>query len=427
MKKSKFLNKNNNINKSIFIVASIATLSLAPPNAAFAEDYGKLTIDERYRYETVEQDALSKKARASTLRTRIGYLSPTFHWFRFGVEAENIAEIGGADFNNTLNGNTLRPVVADVRSTEINQAYLEFFTGTDTQILGGRYRKNIDNQRFVGSVGWRQNDQTFDGVTITTTLFPDTEIFYGYVGKVNRIFSDRSLVGDPASNIHIANAKFNKVIPKSTITSYAYLIDVRELDGLSSASYGVNLVGAIPLNEALKFSYRFEYAFQEDFGDNPASFDADYYHIAPALSSRGLKLTAGYEVLGSDNGLNAFQTPLATLHKFNGFADVFLNTPATGLRDYYIDATYKVSGLTGPLDLFNGLLLKAQYHDFQSDEGSIDYGTEIDFYAKLPLTWGLYVEAKYANYNADQFSTDAEKFILGIGYKTSIDINQLRK
>ena len=105
------------------------------------------------------------------------------------------------------------------------------------------------------------------------------------------------------------------------------------------------------------------------------------------------------------------------LHKFNGFADKFLVTPVNGLEDFYIDVTYKVKNAPGQLSIFNGLLLKAQYHDFKSEEGSIDYGTEFDFYAKMPLRRGVYVEAKYANYDADQFATDTEKFTLGVGWK----------
>lgn len=114
----------------------------------------------------------------------------------------------------------------------------------------------------------------------------------------------------------------------------------------------------------------------------------------------------------------AFATPLATLHKFNGFADVFLVTPPTGIEDYYVDVTYKVHGIDGPLSFLNGLLLKGRYHDFSSDVGSINYGEEFDIYAKLPLGRGFYAETKYANYNADQFAVDTEKFIFGFGYRT---------
>ena len=55
----------------------------------------------------------------------------------------------------------------------------------------------------------------------------------------------------------------------------------------------------------------------------------------------------GYELLGSDDGKVAFNTPLATKHKFNGWADKFLGTPKEGLEDVYLTAKGKVSGVNG--------------------------------------------------------------------------------
>lgn len=406
--------------------AVFAAWLAAASSPVLAGDGGKITINERYRYETVSQESRPLDAHASTLRSRIGFISPKFQFVRFGAEFENIVEIGDDDFNNTINGNTNRPVVVDVRSREVNQAYLELFALPKTRIVGGRYKKNIDNMRFIGSVDWRQNDQTFDGATVTTNLIPNTELFYGYIGNVNRIFSDRSAFGNLASNIHLVNAQIKNVISGSTLSGYVFLIDIDDIDRLSNASYGLSLVGQQGLFDDLKFKYRFEYARQTDYGDNPLSYEADYYHLAPALVWRGFTLTLGLEFLGSDSGVAAFQTPLATGHVFNGFADIFLATPALGLEDRYIDLTYKVKGLSGPLKLLNGLLLKAQYHDFTSDVGGLDYGTEFDFYTKLPLKHGFYVEAKYADYSADQFGTDTEKFIFGLGFKTEIGLDTLR-
>lgn len=118
-------------------------------------------------------------------------------------------------------------------------------------------------------------------------------------------------------------------------------------------------------------------------------------------------------MLGSDNGVAAFQTPLATGHIFNGFADVFLVTPPTGLQDFYVDARYKVSAKSGgAFSYFDGLLLIAQYHEFRSAVRDLDYGSEFDFYAYLPLRNGVYAQLKYANYHADEFFTDVEKVIL---------------
>jgi hypothetical protein len=118
-------------------------------------------------------------------------------------------------------------------------------------------------------------------------------------------------------------------------------------------------------------------------------------------SVAGFSLKAGYEELGSDDGVAAFQTPLATLHAFNGWADIFLTTPATGLRDYY-------AGVSGELPGTKGISAAVVYHEFDSDFGGIDYGSEWD--ASLGTKFGkVGMLIKYANYNAKGLGVDTEK------------------
>ncbi len=407
------------------MIISTLGLILAGSGSVFAEDSSNknrttVTIDSRFRYEAVDQANRPQDAHAKTLRSRIGLTTPRFHFTRLAIEYENVSEVGNDSFNNTLNGKVTRPVVADVKSNEINQLFVEYTGIPNTVLLGGRYRLNLDNQRFIGSVGWRQNDQTFDGATLTNTSIPDVKLFYAYIGNINRIFSNDSPVGDLTSKSHLFHATYSGLKPL-TFKGYNYYLDIQDADRLSSNTTGASLSGKHSLGpHGLALHYYAEYARQSDAGDNPNNYTADYYHLAPGVSAFGVTITGGYEVLGSDNGQFAFATPLATLHKFNGFADVFLNTPATGIEDYYVDITYKVKGLTGPIRFLNGLLLKARYHDFSSDVGSIDYGEEVDFYAKMPFGRGFYAEVKYADYNADQFGTDTEKVIFGLGYKTKV-------
>ncbi|HXG77717.1 MAG TPA: hypothetical protein VNJ31_00065 [Methyloceanibacter sp.] len=378
---------------------------------------GKFWTDFRYRYEFVDQANLPKEARASTLKNKTGVESGFFYGFRAGIEGEFIVNIGPEDFNNTINGRTQYPIVADVQSAEVDQAYLESHHIKGVDLLGGRYLQNLDNERFVGSVAWRQNDQTFDGAKATVTAFLAATGLYAYIGNVNRIFSDESPVGNLASNTHLFHLE-SKKFPIGTFTAYTYLIDLFELDPLSNASYGGFLKGSRPLGEKLSYDYRFEYAHQTDYGDNPVGFAADYVRVEQGLSLSGFTTTLIYELLGSDDGIAAFQTPLATGHIFNGFADVFLIIPPTGLQDFYVEAKYKVSSKPGgPFSSFDGLLLLAQYHEFRSAVQDLDYGSEFDFYAYMPFRNGVYVQFKYANYKADQFFTDVEKVIFGLGYQ----------
>ena len=409
------------------IVGFMLVLMNALPGRAADKDVhdgAKVTIDERYRYEFVDQASLAKDAHASTLRSRVGLVSPLVHYMRLGIEFENVAEIGDDAFNNTINGKTDRPIVVDVESSEVNQAYFIFTGIPGTTLLGGRYRLNLDNQRFIGSVGWRQNDQTFDGATVTNTSLPETTLFYGYIGNINRIFSSRSPIGDLESNAHLAHVTYSG-LSIGTLKAYDYYLNILDAPALSSNTFGASLTGMQPLGQDLSFVYYLEYAHQNDVGDNPVRYSANYYHLAPGISASGWTATVGYEVLGSDGGRFAFATPLATLHIYNGFADVFVVTPAAGLEDLYFDITYKAAGLDGPYKFLNGLVLKAQYHDFRSQIGNIHYGQEFDAFAKLPLGHGFYAEAKYANYQAGNFAVDTEKFIFGLGYKTAFDPHEV--
>ena len=117
-------------------------------------------------------------------------------------------------------------------------------------------------------------------------------------------------------------------------------------------------------------------------------------------------LLGGLEVLGSDDGNVAFGTPLATLHKFQGFADKFLGTPSNGVEDIYITAKTKV----------NGIKLAATFHDLSSDEGSIDYGTEIDLVAAYKVNSYNFL-VKFSSYNADELGTDTNKLWLQVATK----------
>lgn len=379
---------------------------------------GKIWTDFRYRYEFVDQGNLPKDARASTLKNKTGVESGFFHGFRAGIEGEFVVNVGPEDFNNTINGKTQYPIVADVQSAEVDQAYLESHHIPGVALLGGRYLENLDNERYVGSVAWRQNDQTFDGAKATITAIPGVTGLYAYIGNVNRIFSDESPVGNVASNTHLFHLE-SKPMPIGTLTGYTYLIDLFDLDPLSNASFGGFLKGKRPLGDKkLTYDYRFEYARQTNYGDNPVDYDVDYVRVEQGLTWKGFTTTLIYELLGSDNGVAAFQTPLATGHIFNGFADVFLVTPPTGLQDYYVEAKYKVSSKSGgPFSYFDGLLVLAQYHEFRSAVRDLDYGSEFDFYAYLPLRSGIYAQLKYANYRADEFFTDVEKVIFGLGYQ----------
>ena len=95
------------------------------------------------------------------------------------------------------------------------------------------------------------------------------------------------------------------------------------------------------------------------------------------------------------NGVIGFATPLATLHAFNGWADMFLTTPVNGLKDFYLKASYVL-----PMDFVaaKALNLTASWHDFKTDNLDRGIGGEWDLQTELVVDSRLSFLAKYADY-----------------------------
>ncbi|MEZ5814445.1 MAG: alginate export family protein [Alphaproteobacteria bacterium] len=398
---------------ALFSIASpaLATTSSDDPEVLIKD--GKIFGVARYRYEHVEQDGFTNDADASTVRTNLGFKTGVYKNFQGLVEAQIVQNIGNEDFNSTTNGKTTFPVVADPDVAEINELWLSWSGLPETTVKVGRQKMNIDNLRFIGTVDWRQNDQTFDAVQITNSSIENLDLLYSYVANVNRIQGGDHPLGDLDSEIHIANVSY-KFADWLKLTGYGYWLDFDEAAGLSNKTYGLRATGSVPINADWTFFYEAEGAKQDDHGNNTANYDESYYHISPGIKGLGFTLQAGYEKLGG-NGTNSFATPLATLHKFNGWADAFLATPAAGLEDAYISASYQFSGTNSLLD---GTKFTAVYHDYDSDaSGTGDFGDELDLSIGKSFTLPdagqpfkkVNVLLKYADYDGDSGIADREK------------------
>lgn len=406
------------------LIASGAILTTLP---AYAGDNiesifkdGKVFGEARYRYEYVDQDGFADEARASTLRTNLGFKTGEYKSFQALLEAQLVTTLGADDFNDTVNGKTAFPTVADPDGAELNQAWVTWTGVQDSLVKVGRQGINLDNQRFLGTVGWRQNDQTFDSVLLANSSIPNLDLAYAYVWNVNRINGSDHNLGDLSTETHAAHASY-KVADWMTAVGYGYWLDIDRAPSLSSQTYGLRFTGDVALNDAWTFFYTAEAATQDDHADNTSSYDENYYHLAPGIKGMGWTFMAGYEELGGD-GTNAFQTPLATGHKFNGWADKFLSTPATGLEDAYATISYKASDLHPFVD---GTKVTATYHKFDGDTTG-DYGSELDLSVgkSFALTdhgqpfKSLDVAVKYADYNADDAPfTDTQKVWFQVGVK----------
>jgi hypothetical protein len=385
----------------IVLAISLVAGLLAPP--AGAENFGteiadafkdgEFDLNFRYRYEFVDQDSLEQDANASTVRTRLVYKSAEYQNMFVTLNLDDVHTVVANNYNSTRNDKTQYPVVADPKGTDLNLASITFTGLEDGNMVFGRQRIIRENSRFVGNVGWRQNEQTFDSASIDYAFTDKFQAFYSYVDRVKRIFGpeDGAPPEDFRSNSHLIDTSYS-FSPLFRVFGYAYLLDLKNADNLSSKTYGLRLTGKQQFGDGLAFSYAAEYATQKDYKDNPIDYDEGYYVVEAGLDWEKLGFKAGYEVLeGNGNPGESFKTPLATLHKFNGLADQFLATPDGGIEDIYIQGTAKALG--GKFSLV--------YHDFRADSGSDDYGTELDFIAKWSFLENYSVLAGFAVFDVD--------------------------
>jgi hypothetical protein len=329
------------------------------------------------------------------VRARLGYETGSFHGFRVLVEFENVFSIGDDHFNSTTNGLAQYPVIADPDATEVNRAQVTF-TGVDgVAVTIGRQRLNLANQRFVGAVDFRQNEQTYDAARLTAKVVEGLTVDYAYISRVHRVFGDDNPLGEFDSDSHVFAAIYDAE-KLGKLTAYGLLLDLEETPGLSSSTWGVRYENAFELDAdaGIKFAVAGEYASQQDHANNPFDYHESYVHGDGALTIAPLTARIGYERLGGD-GATGFSTPLATLHKFQGFADVFLTTPAAGLEDLYGMLAFQMK--KGPFA--TGLNFFVTYHTFESEEGDVDFGEEIDAGVAISIRKRWSAEIKGAVYD----------------------------
>lgn len=292
-----------------------------------AAELANASLDFRLRYESVSQQNTRKDADALTLRTLLRLKTPEYQHFSGFIEFEDSRDVGFNHYNDTIGNGAQYSVVADPNTTEVDQAYVQY-QNKDLTIKLGRQVIALDNQRFIGHVGWRQDKQTFDAASVGYQPRKHIKIKYAYLTKRNRIFAEQK---DINAQDHLLNLHIDSQLGK--FSGYSYLLDADEGVKDSLNTHGVRLAGNKPVN-SMTWLYQVEYAKQRaDKGEK--QYDTHYQFAELGAKIQGLTLKAGIEVLSSDAGEFGFATPLATLHAFNGWTDQFLTTPSIGLRDQY--------------------------------------------------------------------------------------------
>jgi hypothetical protein len=372
---------------SLAILSSLSTTVFADENAtSFAEAFsqGTAKVSMRFRYENVDQDGFADSAELPSARFRFNFKTKQVNNFGAFFELDHLTELWNTDYNSLRNGNTTYPVIADPLYTDLNQAYISYNGFDNTTIKYGRQRINLDNQRFIGGVGWRMNEQTYDGVTIVNNGIEDTTIVFASLYNVNTILNTNASNGQHT----IINVAYDG-IEALKVTGYSYLLaDI-------SDTYGIRFKGTSKI-DTMKLGYQVEFASQKT--DNAAASKSNYYLVETSLGNKSFTGEVGYEVHTAANGV-AFQTPLGTNHAFNGWADKFLGIQGDGLEDLYLGAIIPVSDLK----------VKAYIHDFSAENSGRKFGTEYDFAVVKKIDDNYSLLFKYASYSADNFSANTDK------------------
>ena len=373
----------------------------------------------RPRYEYANVDGGADSANAFTARTHLVFSAGLLDIKNLSatIGLQSVNNFGYTKYNSTRNGQTQYDVIADPQQAMLSEASLDYKVGK-TALHAGRSQVNLDNQRFIGTVGWRQNERSYDSVYAANNDIENLSVLaawvYGFQGVAGPTVATTA-----DTNTVLLHAAYT-VMPELKITAYDYMI------ASAHDTYGLALTGK--LNLGAKLNYRAEYAVQKDatmeIHSNQGKADADYINLDLGANINGILAGVNYEILsGADaSGKTAFSPALGTNHKFNGWADVFYvaSTPSGGLQDMNIRIGYKAKGF--------GKVL-AVYHDFKADTNMAsttgltdDLGSEMDFLYvnKVPGFNNLKGLLKYASYSAGTatgYTADKQVAWLMLDYK----------
>lgn len=369
---------------------------------------GKSLSSLRLRYEHVDQEGLNN-ANALTLRTLLGWQTAPINGISLTAQLIDVSKLqdhfnDGTPHSGPIYAYSNEPgqagfaKIVDPSYTGVNQLYVGVSAIPDTSIKLGRQQVNLDNVRFIGDIAFRQVMQVFDGVSVLNKSVSNTEIYLAHFEALRQINTKRRSDGA----LDIANVKY-RFSPTESLTGYGYFSRFEDLGfgkawlgtdaaDQSNRTLGVRLDGAHQVNGDWKMLYTAEYARQHDYAGGDSRIDAHYYKLGAGAGYGNFSLRADQELLSSNDGKYAFQTPFGTNHLFQGWVDKFLVTPKQGIRDTFITATYQY----GNLGFF------ADYHWIHADERFAKSGGGYgDTYGK---EWNAAVSYQYSK----QISTKIE-------------------
>ncbi|TPD55495.1 MAG: hypothetical protein C9355_02970 [Thalassolituus maritimus] len=363
--------------KKTLLAIALGTATLGA--SAYETDYGNAYADVKVRYESNDTEGGADAATALITDAAIGFETKDYEGFKALVEYEIVQPI----IDEYAPEDTDYDTVMDPETREWNRAQVSYSKDGFGAVVG-RQRIILDDARFVGNVGWRANEVTYDAATATFTK-DDIKVFLGFVDQRNFLNGTAQDQSDILFNL-------GYTLGTGKVSAFAYLLENDDTEAKLD-TYGAKYSGS-SMADDIKIIYSGTVATQST-DDN----DATYFALEGGAVVSGVTLALGNETLGSDDGEYGFMFPYGTNHKFNGWADKFLGTPDSGLSDTYVKAAGKTAGIK----------LVGFYHKFDAVEGSADLGSELDLLAVKKLDDTFTVGAKAAFYSAGDTGADTTK------------------
>lgn len=379
------------MNKKLIAIA-IGSAIITP--SAYAEysitealEASKPVLDLRLRYESNDTEGAPKKGEVLTLKSVIGIKTGEFKGFSTYVDMANVSALE-SDYKSSGGSAVATDIIPDPEGDELNQAYMQY-ADDNQQVRFGRQRIIYDNARFIGNVGWRQNEQTYDALSYKNTALENVTVNLAYLVETYGVFFDKADTKSILANVAIDS------VGSGNLSLYAY--DLEDASKNENTTFGFIYAGKTDL-DSTKFLYRLELASQSKKLNAGGEADTDYLNLEVGTIISGVTVKLGYELLGSDSGKAGFDTPLATKHKFNGWADKFLAPRDNGLEDAYLLVSGKAAGVN----------LVGAYHVFSEDKGGLDLGNEINLLAVKKITKNYSAGLKFASFSGDSGTAIAD-------------------
>lgn len=345
-----------------------------PP--APAEQWITPLIDIRTRYEFADIDRLDP-SHAWTFRERVGFKTMAWNGFSALVEGE-FSQAAVDDYHGGAPGadpfDPANSPIFDPETHELNQAYLQY-EGFNTTGRIGRQKIIYDNAAFIGNVGWRQNEQTYDAFSLSNKSIGKLTLNYAYLNQINRVFGSEAdaphapgfaNVEDIAASVHLFNASYAG-IQGITLGGYAYIMNFEDVSAWDNNTFGASAKG-----DLFGITFYGEMAWQDKAGV-AGNEDALYAHVSATKKFGSEIFDFGALTIGIEHLDAGFKTPLATVHAFNGFADVTdaarISGAHNGLTDAYISHT---------LPIFCGIKWMNVLHAMGDNGLGSGYGWEYD-------------------------------------------------